>query len=246
MKNYKIYLLIYFFLWIILFEFLLPANNILPKPSIVFLSFSDLWKDYELPVNYLSTITSIYVSLLAAYFLMRFLVIYLSKSGSKLADFIFSLEWFAEFVPGIVIGMLLIYWFPDSEFIEFIFVFATAFTSMLIRMQNEVASVPKEFLYSAASLGMKDKMISRFIKWKSVQPELIKHIFTLHFYIWSMIIAFEFIKGGYGLGSVLRNALAYRDLSALFSTFLIIGLTIYLGGLVIRYLKNKFFSWSAA
>ncbi len=245
MKNYKIYLLTYFLLWIILFEFLLPPNNVLPKPSIVLLSFGDLRKDYELPVNYLSTITSIYVSLLAAYFLIRMLVIYLIKSGSRLPDFIFSLEWFSEFIPGIVIGMLLIYWFPDSEYIEFIFAFITAFASMMIKMQNEVLTVPKEYIYSAASLGINDNMISRYVKWKAVQPQLIKHIFTLHFYLWSMIIAFEFIKGGYGLGSVLRDALAYRDLSALFSTFVIIGLTIYIGGLVIRYLKNKFFSWRA-
>ncbi|MFO7446881.1 MAG: hypothetical protein R6W90_10975 [Ignavibacteriaceae bacterium] len=244
MKNYKYYLLIYLLLWVVLFEFILPVNNILPKPSIVFISFGDLWEDYNLPVNYLSTITAVYLSLLAAYILVRLLTGSLLKTTTPVTDFIISLEWFAEFIPGIAIGLMLIYWFPDSESIEFVFAFATAFTSMMIKIKSEVNDVPGEYTFSALSLGVKQNIVNRFVVWKAVQPALIKHIFTLHFYIWSMLIAFEYIKGGYGLGTIFRLALEYKDLSALFSTFIITGITIYAGAAGIKYLRGKFFSWS--
>jgi ABC-type nitrate/sulfonate/bicarbonate transport system permease component len=243
--KYKYLLGLYFILWIVLFEFILPVNNILPKPSVVLLSFSDLWKDYNLPVNYISTVTSIYISLVAAYILVRFFITGFLKKGSFLSEFILSLEWFSEFIPGIVIGLLLVFWFPNSELIEFVFAFLAAFTSMLIFIQNEIKKVPGEFVSSVQSLGVNESKINRYVLWKAVQPSLIKHILTLHFYIWSMIIAFEYIKQGFGLGSLFRNALEYNDLSALFSVFVITGVTVYLGSLFIKYIKSKFFNWSA-
>jgi ABC-type nitrate/sulfonate/bicarbonate transport system permease component len=242
--KYKYFLFLYFILWVVLFEFILPVNHILPKPSIVYISFYDLWKDYNLPANYLSTVTVIYISLVAAYLLVRFFIAGLLKKGSLLSEFVFSLEWFAEFIPGIVIGLMLVYWFPGSEFIEFIFAFITAFTSMMIYVQNQIRTIPSEYITSVSSLGVKENRINRYVLWKAVQPSLIKHIMSLHFYIWSMMIAFEFIKRGYGLGSLFRNALEFKDLSALFSTFLITGITIYLGSASIKYLKNKFFNWN--
>jgi len=243
--KYKKLLVLYFILWIVFFEFILPVNNILPKPSIVLLSFSDLWKDYNLPINFISTVTSIYISLVAAYFLVRFFISGFLRKGSFLSEFIFSLEWFSEFVPGIVIGLLLVFWFPQSEIIEFVFAFLTAFISMLIFVQNEIKKVPEEYATSVISLGVNENKINRSVLWKAVQPSLIKHILTLHFYIWSMMLAFEFIKRGFGLGSLFRDALEFRDLSALFSIFLITGVTIYLGTAFIKYIKNKFFNWSA-
>jgi ABC-type nitrate/sulfonate/bicarbonate transport system permease component len=242
--KYKYFLFLYFILWVLLFEFILPVNNILPKPSIVFISFADVWKDYNLPANYLSTVTVIYISLVAAYLLVRFFISGVLKTGSFLSQFILSLEWFAEFIPGIVIGLMLVYWFPGSEFIEFIFAFFTAFTSMLIYIQGRMRKVPAEYITSAVSLGIKEQKLNRHVRWKVIQPSLMKHILTLHFYIWSMIIAFEFIKRGYGLGSLFRNALEFKDLSALFSTFIITGVTIFLGSASIKYLKNKFFNWN--
>jgi ABC-type nitrate/sulfonate/bicarbonate transport system permease component len=247
-KSYfrKLYyfLLIYLILWIVLFEFLIPVNDILPKPSIVIESFPDLWTDYELPLNYLSTISVIYISLILAYQLVKILAPYLVEKENFISIFINSLEWFSEYVPGIVIGLILIFWFPESEYTEFIFAFATAFTSLVIKFQNESEQVDEEYLLSSESLGMNESRINRFITWNNVKPKLFKHLFSLHFYIWSMLIVFEFIKGGLGLGVIFSEALIYKDLSALFSVFIITGLSIYSGTLILKYIRNKFAFWS--
>lgn len=239
-KSTIYYVLGYFIIWAVLFEIILPANNILPSPSIVWQSFSALWEDYNLPANFLNTVSSVYLSVTAAYFLVHAISHFLLDGRNILADFIDSLNWFSNYLPGIVIGMLIIFWFPDSYYIEFIFVFFTAFSSFVIFLRREIGNVPAEFTDAARSLGVPEKKIARQVTWKAMHADMFEHILELHLYLWPMIIAFEFIKGGYGLGTIFRLALKYRDLSALFSIFLVTGLTIYLGTFIIRYFKNKF------
>jgi ABC-type nitrate/sulfonate/bicarbonate transport system permease component len=234
----------YFLLWIILFEFILPVNKILPKPSIVLESFGALWTDYQLPLNYISTVGVIYISMVLAYFFVKILSPYLIEKQNIISAFINSVEWFSEYIPGIAIGLLLIFWFPESEYIEFVFAFAAAFTSIMIKFQNESLSVNQSYIDAAQSLGVNDNQLNRSVIWKDVQPRLMEHIFQIHYYVWSMLIAFEFIKDGNGLGIILRRALEFRDLSALFSVLFIMGLTIWVGTLILRYIRDKFFFWS--
>ncbi|MGA8264489.1 MAG: ABC transporter permease subunit, partial [Ignavibacteriaceae bacterium] len=163
---------------------------------------------------------------------------------SFLTDFVHSFNWFSRFLPGILIGFLLIYWFPNSVVIEFVFAFFTSFLSFIIFLQKKIETLPTEYIDSARSLGISERRVRKEVIWKSLQPEIFNHIDELHLYIWSLIIAFEFIKGNYGLGNIFRQALQYKDLSALFSTFIIVGVTIFLGKTIIAYLNKKFAFWS--
>ncbi len=243
-KHLKFFILTYFLLWVVLFEFIIPPNQFLPKPSIVILSFSALWKVYNLPVNFVVTISAIYFSMLSAYWVIYILRNFLIKHNHILSEFIFSLNFFSEYIPGIIIGMFLIFWFPFSNYIEFLFAFGTSFFSLLIKLKEEVSSVGKEYIDSAKSLGAGDDIIRKKIIWNAAQPGLIRHLFDLHLYLWTVMIVFEYIKGRYGLGNIFRTAMRYEDLSALFTGTLIVGATVYLGIRIIVYIRNKFFSWS--
>ena len=244
LKKLHRLLLSYLLLWIVLFEFILPANNFLPKPSVVLLSFDALWNDYKLPVNLLATISSIYIALIAAYFAAKYLAPVIFKKSHYFSEFLFSLHWFSIYVPWIIFGLFLIYWFPASPIIEFLFLFVTSFFSLIIKMKEESANIGKEYLDSAASLGADEKTIFRKIIWKSVQPKILKHSVNLHFNLWTLAIIFEFIKNGYGLGKIFRMALDYKDLSALFAASIITGVFVYLGNSAIKYYHNKFCHWS--
>ncbi len=192
----------------------------------------------------MSTISVVYISLFLSYFCVKILSPYIKEKDNFISTFINSFEWFSEFIPGIIIALLLIFWFPESEFVEFIFAFATAFTSLIIKFQNESENVKEEYLFAAQSLGLSEKKITQLVIWKDVQPKLMAHILNFHFYIWTVLIIFEFIKGGLGLGVIFRQALEYKDLSAIFSVFLITGLTIYFGNLSLRIIRNKFINWN--
>lgn len=244
-KNIVYFLISYFLLWIILFEFILPSNHILPKPSIVIDSFSALWKDYHLLRNFFSSTASVYISIIAAYYLIRVLNRFLLHEKAGIRNFIFSIEWFSKYLPGIVIGFLLIYWFPQSEYIKYLFIFIVVFNSLLIRHSGLSSKINQAYIDSALSLGAGSAAISDKVIWKSIQPDLMAHIFESHLYFWTMLILFEFANYGYGFGSILRRALEFKDLSALVAAMIILGIIIFTGAQIIKFSKNKFFFWSS-
>ena len=243
-KNIILFILSYFIIWIFLFEFILPANEILPKPSIVFLSFGALWKDYHLLINLLDTLTSVYISIFIAYFLLAFISSYLTKPDNLLVNFFLSINRLAVYVPVFIFVIFILSWFPVSNIIEIIFAFIYAFFSLTILFIKESQHVLKEYLEAALSLGADEKTISKKIIWHAVQPKIFKQILKLHFNLWSILIIFEFIKGGYGLGEIFKLAFEYHDISALFSAAIITAILIYLGKELIIYLQNKFCHWS--
>ncbi len=240
-----LFILSYFILWIVLFEFILPVNNILPRPSVVLLAFAALWNSYHLLANVLTSVSAVYLSLIVAYFAVQELSRFLILRRHYLGDFIDSLHVFSKYLPGILIGFFLIYWFRGEMFADFIFAFAASFFSIVIKFEEVSRHAKSEYVDAAVSLGAGKSIVARRIVWKSSQPELIKHIYGLHLYLWSFLIVFEYISGGYGLGSVFRYALDYKDLSALFAACLITGVIIFAGTQIIKYFKNKFLHWSA-
>ncbi len=243
-KNIFLFILSYFIIWVFLFEFILPANEILPKPSIVFLSFGALWKDYHLLIGLLNTITSIYISIFAAYLFLLLMSSYLTKADNFLVNFFLSIKQLAVYIPVLAFVIFVLFWFPVSNLIEIIFAFIYAFFSLAILFIKESQHVPNEYLDSAISLGADNKTISKKIIWNAVQPKIFKHILKLHFKLWSIILIFEFIKGSYGLGEIYKLAFIYSDISALFSVTIITGVLIYSGTELIIYLQNKFCHWS--
>ncbi len=243
-KKIAYFLLSYFVIWIVLFEFILPSNNFLPKPSIVLDSFSALWIDYHLFRNFISSVASIYVSIIAAYYFLRILNKSLINEKKGFRNFIFSIEWFSKYVPGIVLGFLLVYWFPHSEYVKYLFIFIVIFNTLFLKHMDLALRVKQEYIDSALSLGASNSIIANKVIWKSFQPDLMNHIYNSHIYFWAMLIIFEFANNGKGFGYIFRSALEFKDLSALIAMILLTGIIIFLGSLIIKLSKNKFFFWS--
>ena len=111
-------------------------------------------------------------------------------------------------------------------------------------MENELKKVNSEFIDAAVSLGAGKNFLSDKVYWKIVEPALAESFKRLHFYLWSMLIWFEMIKGGFGLGGILKTAILYKDLAGFFACVLIICLIIFIGASIIKYFTNKFVFWS--
>ena len=235
---------LYFLLWILLFELILPVSNISPKPSIVFQSLFDLVKTYQLGWNYLSTVSAIYFPLILAYYLVQIIFpIILNKT--LISDIILSVEWFSRYIPGIILAMILIYWFPQSEITKFIFVFLISFTSFMFRSKNLAENLGSEYSLALKSFGIEANSISRKVIWKAIQPDLTAHIIRQNIYLWASIVIFEYVNLGYGMGTILRKILQFRDLSALVMIFVIIGTSIFISTQLLKLIKNKAYFWKA-
>jgi ABC-type nitrate/sulfonate/bicarbonate transport system permease component len=235
-------IVLYVLLWILLFEIILPVNNILPKPSIVLLSIGDLLKKYQFGWNYLSTLSAIYLPMLLAYYLCKFLFPIILKKN-VFSDIILSLEWFSRYIPGIILGMILIYWFPKSEVTKFVFAFLISFTPFMFRSKFMAENLGSEYSLALASFGIGTSAISRKVIWKAIQPNLLLHIIKQNIYLWASVILFEYVNLGFGIGTVLRKVLQFKDLSALIMIFIFIGISIFIGTQLFKFIKNKFYFW---
>ena len=243
-KKYTYFLSGFFLLWIILFEFVFPPNYFLPKPSIIVLSIISLFRDYQFLVNLLSSISAIYLPAIAACLFIWLFRRYLINNKNIFGYVVFSFDRISGIVPGILIGLFLIVWLPGSEFSKYIFIFFACFTCLSKKLENELKNVKSEYIDVSVSLGVPKNFISDKIYWKAIEPALSDSIVELHFYLWSMLIVFEMINGGIGLGAVLRIAVLYKDLAGLFASVLIICLIIFVGSAIVKYFKNKFIFWS--
>ncbi len=243
LKNPGFSLIWILFIWIVLFEFILPSNNFLPKPSIVLLSFSALEGVYHLWINLSISISELYFSLIISYLITKILC-----ENFSWFHFVFniagSIHKLFNYVPVIIFGIFLVLWFPNSNYTGFVFVFLISLISMLIKTKDGSLKIKKEYFDASISIGADQKMISKNVIWKSVQPILLDYMTEIHIYLWISLILFEFINGSFGLGAIFKIALKYKDLSALFSISIITGLLIFLGFNIIKFIRNKFIHWS--
>lgn len=237
------FVLSYFITWILLFEFILPVNKIFPKPSVVLEAFIDLTKNFDLITHYLSSLGVIYLSMMAGYFIVFLLRSTLLTKENFSFNIIKSIEWYTNYIPAIVFGIFLIYWFPTSEIIEFVFSTILTVFTLTFAVKTAKKNVKSEFLDSASSLGISNKIIKCEIIWKSILPELKKEIFRLHIFLWSVLISFEFIKGGYGLGVLFKSALSYNDISGLVAVTLLTGISIFIFDGALKKILNRVVFW---
>jgi ABC-type nitrate/sulfonate/bicarbonate transport system permease component len=242
-KKYRLFLLLYLILWVLLFEFIIPVNKFIPKPSSVVSAFPALWNEYSLAFNLFSTLFAVYIPLIVAYLMIKYLAAILLRDNHIITQFIVSLEWFSEYIPGVIFGFFLIFWFPLSEYTEFLFAFGTAFMGLLIKVKREAEILNPAYIDAARSLGADMNVIRKRILWSNMQPNLINYLSELHFYLWLLLIVFEFIKGGFGIGSVFSDVLRYSDLSGLFILSAITGLLIFTGDLIIKFLGKRYLRW---
>lgn len=241
--NPASYLIVFFFLtWIVLFEFLLPVNNVLPKPTIALQSLHDLFRDYKLWWNYLTTLSTIYPSLIIAYYFI-FILFPLILGSNFLSNLISAVDSLSRYIPQIILAMLLIIWFPSSNITPFIFSFLIAFVSLVSRSKSLVESLPSDYDDMIKTFGVKEKIISRKILWKAVQPKLIQYMIKLNIHLWVSLIIFEFINLRSGMGVILRQILQFKDLSAFWVYLFILVISIFISTQVINFIKRKFFFW---
>lgn len=244
-KPFFYILFVLLVLWIILFEFILPANNFLPRPGIVLLSIPALFDDYHLIANFFETVSAVYLPPLLAFLFLysiRGSIFNQSAPPKFLTGFLLQI---AAFFPAILSGILFAFWFPESFVVTYLFSFIVALSWWMIEMRSAAANPNQTYAAAFKSLGADDLFLNKNILWNEIKPGIFTGLNRFHMQLWTLILFFEFISKRYGLGSLLQQTLNYRDLSALCLSILIITLTISAGFFLLRFIENKFIFWSS-
>lgn len=232
------------FVYILLFEFILPVNRILPKPSLLWESGLSIWQDYNLINPLIVTLSVVYSSIIISYLILNFAagrIIGLLRSFPGLAG---SLG-FTKYFPLLPLIVIIEFWFPVSLPVEYLFGVAAAFAIFTSSLSGGLTSLPKHYIDAASSIGFNENKINSAVIWKSLQPEVFAPAGKFHAGIWGTILVFEFVNFSYGLGSVYFRMLNYSDFAGVIALTVIIAVLICLGNMLIQFLKNKIIFWES-
>lgn len=229
--------------WIILSEFVFKASNFFPSPYQVILSYSDLFSAYDFFINLISTVSAIYFAYIFNIFLLR-IIFPIINFNLRSVRYLSMISSFFFYIPGIMIGIILIYWFGDTFIIKLIFavIVTTIFMFQKIIRYDEKKSI--NIIDSAKSFGMTDRQIKRNVIWKFIEPEIFEEAIDKHIYLWSAVIAFEYIQNYDGVGFILRKALGYNDISLMISLLLLITILVFLGDHLLKVVCEKYLFWN--
>lgn len=230
------------FIYICLFEFIFSANRFLPKPTLLAESFISIWKDYDLLFALIVSISVVYISILIGYGFLYLLKGILCRVYFNLPLLISASKIFKYF-PAFFYAVLFDYWFTGSYYAEFLFAFIAVLSLLVSVFMKEIGGAKEEYLHFAGCLRIPEKKIFSGIIWKSSLPSVHKTLKSLNYYLWVIILLFEFVADVEGMGKVYRQMLAYRDLSGLIAAGLIIAAIIYLSNKIIEYISSKIIHW---
>lgn len=236
------FLTAFLFIYILLFEFILPANKILPKPSILYFSISDLFTDYNFLPAFILTVSVIYISIFISYFLIKLfanLLINISFSFPML-NRVFLL---GKYFRPIILIFIFSLWFGNNIYAEYLFAVIIVGASLKETLINGTLNIKLEYVEAAKSLNDNKINLNKDVIWKTIQPKLYRTLVKSHFILWSSIIVYEFITRSEGVGNIFRLALKYNDISIIVLLSIIVMITMYLFTILFESIKRKFFFW---
>ncbi|MEW6507928.1 MAG: ABC transporter permease subunit [Bacteroidota bacterium] len=242
MRSKFTFVLVLLFVYVVLFEFILPLNKVLPKPTLVLYSFGYIWTDYNFLEAVTITSTSVYLSLLLAYFVVNLTAGFIIKYAVEYPEAVEKLKVFRYF-PAFFFAILFSYWFHNSIFAEFLFAFLSSLVLIVIQLIAALKNYNKVYVEVAKNLGVENQQIYSKVIFKNLQPNLFTELVRIHYYLWILVMVYEFINSINGFGGVYRTALQYNDFAGLFSIAILISVLILFGSLIIKIFHEKIIFW---
>ncbi len=244
LKNKLILFVTLLFVYIALFEFILPINKVIPKPTLFFESLENIWNEYGLVYALTLSGSVVYLSILCAYIHLYLGVAGYLKFLTRIEGSLSMLRAFIFLTP-LFFVLLFNYWFPQNILGEFVFAFIVSSFWMLHELLNESKRVKEEYILVGKNLNLTPTEILEKIYWNSAQPELFEKIKKINYSLWLLILMYEFVGNSHGVGQVYRTAYSYNDFTALYALAIVTAIIIWLGDFMIAQIKRKFIHWNA-
>jgi ABC-type nitrate/sulfonate/bicarbonate transport system permease component len=230
------------FVYVMLFEFILPMNKVLPKPTILFESLLHVWQDYGLLAGIMITAGAVYFAIglsILLLWLFRGAIIKLLLEQK----IIFELLQLFKTIPVFILIVLTAFWFDGSELAKVIFIFVVTMISLTRVLAKEIFQTKSEYLDVAKNLNS-SKLYSE-VFWNSSLPGLLNLTERFQRILWLIVLSYEFVSVSFGIGTILRLALLYKDFGAIIVIAIILSLLIWCGTLVIKFIKKKIAFWES-
>ena len=165
-KSKLTFLIALIFIYVMLFEFILPVNKVLPKPSLLVETFISIWPIYHLLQALAITTTVIYTAIAIGYLVTVLRSRFIIRASYELPHSVESLKLFRYFPPFFV-AILFVFWFGDSLYAEFLFALLAVTFMLSSNLYSEAKKVKKEYLLVSKNLGVPQNKIYSKVIWKA-------------------------------------------------------------------------------
>ncbi|MHC1737459.1 MAG: hypothetical protein AB9882_05570 [Ignavibacteriaceae bacterium] len=219
-------------------EYVIPDNSYVPKIGQIIDSFVILIKDYDLPISFLYTLSTFYLSF-AVFYILSLVIFPLWNSWmiiSGLQQGIKINKWFLSLFA----GLFFLIWFPNSQITGIIFLFLVYIADLTGSLAVKYPLYYRNTIQPALTLGLPEsKTITRFTR------ELVKvnglGVFRgNHSKYWTIILLFEFFNPERNsIGSLLRISYEYWSVPFLTAVVLLTILIIAMMAILLKTIANK-------
>lgn len=248
MISTKVKIFVFVFaIYLILFEFLFPANGVFPPVSVIFLSVNELVEHYNFMSNLASTFAAVYISILGNYLVTKFLfaiIVWMKEEKffeqSEITQSILS-TFFN--IPFILITLLILVWLPDLIYDKYIIATLLSLPQSLNKVFENKNSDKKEYYYFYKSLGIKSNQVMNKVIFRLSEPKLLLSLIKNHSFIWSVILITEFIQQQQGIGGILFTVFKYQDISLIFTIALLLSILVSIVQKILILLYDKIYFW---
>lgn len=231
------------FIYVVLFEFILPPVKSVPKPTELADVILSLLNDYNLIGNILFSfgvlLSGIFVSGILFYLVRGIVIrsILFFRRVKGIADFF-------NYIPYIIFAALLFVWFGDSVLIEYIIIFSFSMMTLKLFVYKKLSSIKEEYINSARSLGITESKLFSEVYFKNLLPHFREYFSKYYFSVWSFLFVYEFVIGR-GLGFTLKQLTLFLDYTGLLVFFVICSILFYLTKGIFQYLLNRIIFWNS-
>lgn len=233
-------------IYLILFEFVFPANKYIPSVTVIGLSIIELFEQYNFALSLLSTIAAVYLTFFIHFIFMKISFPLLIKYQPDNSSITLKKNFFNFFyyIPFLLLALIIILWFPDFILNKYIVAFfvLSSFCLNEFNLRNDKSL--SDYFDFYTTIGFKKSNIVNKIIFGLKEPEFFQIYLKKHSLIWTVILLVEFIQQKDGIGSILRIVFKYQDVSLTFTITLISSMILFLLHFGLRKLYNRIYFWN--
>ncbi len=230
------------FIYVVLFQFIIPFNSLFPAPSIMLESIPDLFSKYKFASALGLTFTAVLFIPIGGFACFFYTKVPVIKYFLKY-DFSRWLPSMFDFFPLVFFVFIFALWTGDSLIGEIVALMLVSGFDQKIAVSHKIKKLPLHFGLFAKSAGISDSEIYGKIYGKLLTPFAFEKIGALFLSGWMYAFFYEVVSGNYGVGTVLFTAIKYGDISAFFLIILIMIIVIYVTSLLFKLIQYKVVHW---
>ncbi|MBU1099011.1 MAG: hypothetical protein KKA84_01310 [Bacteroidetes bacterium] len=213
-------------LYTVFTELMLTGFYPLPKPSVLYTSFCDVYNNYPLKEGFLDTFLLTTVALTFVYLFYKIFGLWLSYIYIHLPA-IKHLSNFYKYIPIVFFAGLFIILFDYNYYGEFLFLVMFLIVQLGGVLIKSIENMQQGYFEAYKSLNMDQNLFVKKVLWKGSLVEIKKSLPKVYHKLILVAIGYEYLGLSVGMGKIIKLLIDLQDYYGLFSVMIVMGIYMF-------------------